>query len=89
MPDVAPFADFCKRVSRDARPMPRTPTVKDNTVYMIRDSVSPILTDSEASELIMLASEGATELKLPPVVRPRSRNAHPISYGEPEQDSRS
>ena len=82
MPDVTPFAQFCKTVSREARPESlrshRMDTDESSRPKSDRQSVY----DSAPSSPIMPASEGATELKLPQPKRSSfEKRASPVVRG--------
>ena len=62
MPDVTPFAEFCKRASHDQRPESLRSRSRDSAQSSAHQSDAY---DSAPSSPIIPASEGAAELKLP------------------------
>lgn len=68
IPDVTPFTEFCKRVSPDARPESLRSSSRNSTQSEVCKSESTY--GSAASSPIIPASDGAVELKLPPIQRP-------------------
>ncbi|KAK3720426.1 hypothetical protein LTR37_003838 [Vermiconidia calcicola] len=69
MPNVTPFAEFCKRASNDARPGSLRSSSRDSAQSPARKSDSHNSYDSGPPSPIMPASEGAAAMKLPPPKR--------------------
>ena len=66
MPDVTPFAEFCKRTSHDARPESLRSSSRGSAQSSAQQSDSQSASDSAPASPIIPASEGAAEMKLPP-----------------------
>ena len=65
MPDVTPFAEFCKRASHDPRPESLRSQSRDSAQSVLPKSDNQSPCNSAPSSPIIPASEGAAEMKLP------------------------